>query len=123
MRNIKKLALSVGAIMTAFVLAGEASAQTSTGGWAIVAPDGTLGHNLNVKSVNHVSAGIYLIKFNQDVSSCAVNATIAGKGKKSITPGYIVVSHTRGDDEIRVNTFLTTTLLPADFRFDTIVMC
>jgi hypothetical protein len=126
MLRIRKLALSTVAIVAALASADIASAQsrqTSPGGWAIVAPDGTLGHNANVKSVKHVSTGVYLVKFNQDVSTCAANATIAGRGKKSITPGYIVVSRAHTSDVIKVNTFLTVTLLPADFRFDVMVMC
>jgi hypothetical protein len=99
------------------------SAQGASGGWAIVAQDGTLGHNLNVKSVNHKGPGVYLVKFNQDVTACSANATIAGSGKKSLLPGYIVVSRVRNDDTIRVSTFLTVTLLPADFRFNIQLMC
>jgi hypothetical protein len=104
-------------------LASAQSRQASPGGWAVVAPDGTLGHNANVKSVDHTGTGVYLVKFNQDISGCAANATIAGKGKKSVVPGYIVVSHAHTTDVIKVNTFLTVTLLPADFRFDVTVMC
>jgi hypothetical protein len=124
MRTISKLALSAGALVAAFVSIGGATAQpAATGGWAIVAPDGTLGHNLNVKAVNHKSAGVYLVKFNQDVTACSANATIAGSGKRSLIPGYIVVSHPKGADLIKINTFLTVTLLPADFRFNLQVMC
>ncbi|HTT96568.1 MAG TPA: hypothetical protein VMF58_00850 [Rhizomicrobium sp.] len=117
-----KLAFVAGAIIAGFAFSGEAIAQTA-GGWAVVAQDGTLGHNLNVKSVDHKGTGIYLVKFNQDVTACSTTATIAGAGKRSIIPGYIVVSHPKGDAEIKVNTFLTATLLPADFRFNIQVMC
>lgn len=123
MRNSSKLALVAGAITVAFALTGEVSAQAATGGWAVVAQDGTLRHNQNVQGVSHESAGVYVVKFNQDVTACSANATIGGKGKKSLAPGYIVVSHPRGDDLIKVNTFLTTTLLPADFLFNLQVMC
>lgn len=123
MRTISKLASVAGALVAAFASTGGAIAQTTTGGWAIVAPDGTLGHNLNVKAVNHKSAGVYLVKFNQSVTACSANATIAGAGKRSVIPGYIVVSHPKGDDLIKVNTFLTVTLLPSDFRFNLQVMC
>jgi len=122
MRNISKLAFVAGAITAAFAFSGGAIAQT-TGGWAVVAQDGTLGHNLNVQSVSHKDAGIYLVKFNQDVTACSATGTIAGAGKRLIVPGYIVVSHPKGDDQIKVNTFLTATLLPADFRFNLQVMC
>ena len=122
MRNISKLALSAGAFVAAFALTGAAEAQT-TGGWAIVASDGSFGHNQNVVAVNHKSAGVYLVKFNQDVSTCAANATIGGNGKRSVIPGYIVVSHPRSADTIKVTPFLPATLLPADFRFNIQVMC
>ena len=123
MRTISKLALSAGAIVAAFALTGAANAQTSTGGWAVVGPDGTLGHHQNVQSVNHKATGVYLVKFNQDVTGCSATATIGGQGRKSIIPGYIVVSHPRGDNLIKVNTFLSATLLPTDFRFNIQAMC
>ena len=122
MRKICKLALSAGAIVAVFASANSASAA-GTGGWAIVAPDGTLGNNLNVKSVDHVSPGVYQINFNNPVGTCAADATIAGRGKKSTVPGYIVVGHSKDNNSITVHTFLTATLLPADFRFHLITMC
>ena len=122
MPKICKLALLAGAIVVAFASTDVASAQ-STGGWAVVAPDGTLGNNKNVKSVDHVSAGVYQVNFNNAVGVCAADATIAGRGKKSTTPGYIVVNHGKDGSSIVVHTFLTTTLLPSDFRFHLITMC
>jgi hypothetical protein len=123
MHTVSKLAFVAGAIVAGFAVSGGAIAQPTTGGWAVVAPDGTLGHNQNVQSVNHKSTGVYLVKFNQGVTTCSATATIGGRGKNSIVPGYIVVSHPRGDNLIKVNTFLTATLLPADFRFNIQVMC
>ena len=63
------------------------------------------------------------MKFDQAVHTCSANATIGGRGRKSIIPGYIVVTHPKGDNLIKVSTFLTATLLPADFRFNLQVMC
>lgn len=115
--------LALAACLVAFQ-ANSVSAQGATGGWANVGPDGKLGHSLNVVSSNRVKTGVYQVKFNQDISNCAANATLMGRGKKTIVPGYIVVTlHTRNPDTIKVNTFLSTTLTPGDLRFDLMVMC
>jgi hypothetical protein len=115
--------LALAACLVAIPIDG-ASAQGATGGWADIGPDGALGRSLNVVSANRVGTGVYEVKFNQDITNCAMNATLMGRGKKSITPGYIVVTaHNRNRNVVRVNTFLTTTLLPGDFRFDLVATC
>jgi len=123
MRKVCNLAFSAGTVMAVLLGIGSASAQSSAGGWAIVAPDGTLGHNSNVNSVDHLSTGVYQVNFNNAVGACAADATIAGRGKKSVVPGYIVVGSGQKDNSILVHTFLTATLIPADFRFHMIVAC
>lgn len=120
-RMAASLALAIAA--SAAVYPSQGHAQGVTGGWAVVSPSGKLGHNLNAVSATRVSAGVYEVRFNQDVSGCAKNATIGGRGKKSIVPGYIVASGGRHDDVVRVNTFLAVTLLPGDFRFSLAVQC
>lgn len=115
-------ALTIAAGLTVIAQTAHAGAQI-TGGWAMVQPDGTVGKSLNVVNVKHTGTGVYVVKFSSDVKDCVPLATIAGSGKKSLIPGYVVVSGTRATDEIRVNTFLTATLLPADFRFNILASC
>ena len=117
----------VFAAVTGIVLAmgiTPAMAQTA-GGWAIVDSDGTLGSNSNVNRVEHPKTGIYRISFNQDVSHCAATATLAAHtGRNGIVPGYVVTGrNTNFPNQIRVYTFNTTTLVPADFRFNVLASC
>jgi hypothetical protein len=110
-------------------LAGaQANAQApggpAPGGWAIVNADGTLGANSNVASVDHVNTGIYRVNFTQSVSRCAANATLAARNGKTAVPGYVVIGHTRNAPaQVRVFTYLTTTLVPADFKFNLLMSC
>jgi len=113
--------IAAGLIIGSVGLALAQDAPVSSGGYAVVGANGKLRHNLNVTSVNHAGPGIYRIRFNQNVDRCAANATIRGE-KRSTLPGYIVVS-SFDDRTLQVNTFLTTTLLPADFRFDVTATC
>ena len=106
-------------------LALPASAQegippATPGGWAVVNADGSLGANSNVKRVNHKSAGVYRVEFNQPVSGCAATATIGGSAK-TVVPGYIVVR--RHQHGIGVHTFAAATLLPQDFKFNLNLVC
>src|SRR5438128_154542 len=64
--------------------------QGATGGYATVRQNGGVGGRQNVVGVRHPQAGHYLVKFNNDVSTCAAQATIAGRGKRSVVPAYIV---------------------------------
>jgi len=118
---------AVTGILLAAAIAPAAAQDRGTptpGGWAIVGGDGSLGPNSNVTSVKRVKAGYYRVKFNQDVSRCAANATIAAKDGDTLTPGYIIAGrHNTAPSEIRVHTFLTTTLVPSDFQFDLLVSC
>jgi hypothetical protein len=119
------------AAATAILLAGAAAAAAqapgvgpTSGGWAIVEADGTLGPNLNAVKVIHVGNGSYRVQFNQDVSRCAATATIAAKDGDMLIPAYIIAGrHNTALSQIRVHTFQTTTLLPADFQFDLLVSC
>ena len=97
--------------------------QSAGGGYATVSAAGALKHGLNVRGVKHAAPGKYLVKFNNDIGKCAAQATIAGQGKRSLLPGYIVVTPRRGLNSVQVATFLTVTLLPADFPFDLTVTC
>jgi hypothetical protein len=124
----RRVLAAVTGILFAAVIAPAAAQQPGTptpGGWAIVDSDGTLGANSNVVKVMHVGTGIYRVVFNQDVSQCAGTATIAAHtGRHSVVPGYLVVG--RNDNaptQMRVYTFDSTTLIPADFRFDLLVSC
>jgi hypothetical protein len=112
-------------LAAAIVPAAAQNGGTATpGGWAIVGADGTLGPNTNVMSVKRVKAGNYRVKFNQDVSRCAANATIAAQDGDTLVPGYIIAGrHNTALNEIRVHTFLTTTLVPSDYQFDLLVTC
>ena len=94
----------------------------SAGGFAVVTLAGRLVHSSNVKNFTHTGAGTYVVKFNNDVSQCSATATIARRGKGSVLPGYIVVSNS-GQNRVNVYTFLTTTLLAADYPFDLTVTC
>jgi hypothetical protein len=119
------------AAATAIFMAGAATAAAQApgtltpGGWAIVDSDGTLGANSNVVKVEHPKTGLYRIIFNQDVSHCAATATLAAhNGRNTIEPGYIVAG--RNDNfptQLRIYTFNTTTLLPADLRFNILASC
>lgn len=118
------LVAATGLLLSAAPFTASQAGAPSPGGWAIVQSDGTLGANRNVTAVQHKKAGIYRLTFNQDVSRCAVNATIASADGKTVVPGYIVVGHNHNiPEQIRVATFLTVTLLPADYRFDVVVNC
>ncbi len=114
-------------ILLAVAIAPAAAQQPGTptpGGWAIVGADGSLGPNTNVVKVKRVKAGYYRVAFNQDVSRCAANATIAAKDGDTLVPGYIIAGrHNTALDEIRVHTFLSTTLVPSDYQFDLLVSC
>ena len=122
----RTFAAAMGILLaTAISSAAAQNRGTATpGGWAIVGADGTLGPNANVVSVKRVKAGNYRVRFNQDVSRCAANATIAAKDGDTLTPGYIIAGrHNTSLTEIRVHTFLTTTLVPSDYQFDLLVSC
>lgn len=95
----------------------------ANGGYANVAPEGKLRHGVNVTAVKHLSAGRYVVKFNNDTSKCSAQGTIIGRGKKSLVPAYIVLGPNHSQNSILVATFLTTTLLPADFPFNLTVTC
>lgn len=120
--------ISLAALVTG--LAAPALAQSadiaapagSTGGFAVVTLAGKLAHSQNVTKFSHTGAGTYSVRFNNDVSNCSATATIARRGKGSVLPGYIVVSNSR-NGAVNVYTFLTTTLLAADYPFDLTVTC
>jgi opacity protein-like surface antigen len=120
----RRLVAVVGIALAAGSLTAAQAGAPTAGGWAIVQSDGTLGANLNVTDVSRPKTGVYRITFNQDVSKCAANATIAAAGGKTIVPGYLVAG--RNDNvpnQIRVYTFTTVTLLPANYKFDLTVSC
>jgi len=108
------------ALMTLSTVVAAQESATTSGGWAVVKPDGRLGANHNVVRVNHRSPGVYQVKFNQPVKRCAATASIGGSAK-TIVPGYIVVR--RHADIVSVHTFAVVTLLPADFKFDLTLTC
>jgi hypothetical protein len=93
----------------------------SEGGYAVVNADGSLGHHLNVVGVTHEATGVYDVEFSQPIKRCAFNATIRGDAT-SIVPGYIVASR-HGKKGVQINTFLTLTLIPADFKFNVTATC
>lgn len=114
------------AAATGLLLAGTipAFAAPSTGGWAVVTEQGRLGPNGNVTAVHHIRPGVYRVEFNNDVSRCAPNVTLAARSGKTITPGYVVVGHNKTTpNQVRVFTFLSTTLIAADYKFNLLVTC
>lgn len=118
------LAAAAGLLLSAAPFTASQAGAPAPGGWAIIQADGTLGSNLNVTKVEHRKAGVYRITFNQDVSHCAANATIAAAGGKRIVPAYLVAGRVPDvPDQIRIFTFATVTLLPTDFKFDLAVSC
>jgi len=125
--NTRRCAL---AAVTGFILAsGAVHAQQPgvpiPGGFGIVDSDGTLGANRNVVKVTHVATGIYRVQFNNDVSSCAANVTLAAHtGRSNIVPGYVVAGRNENSpNQIRVYTFNSVTLVPTDFKFDVLASC
>ncbi|HVV64864.1 MAG TPA: hypothetical protein VHC42_05310 [Rhizomicrobium sp.] len=115
------LAIGAGLAMSAAPAALAQERPVSHGGYAVVNADGTLGHHLNVVGVTRESAGVYDVEFNQPIKRCAFNATIRGDAA-SVVPGYIVASR-HGKKDVRINTFLTLTLIPADFKFNVTATC
>ena len=115
----------VAAAALGLLLSGTAIAGAPvSGGWAVVTADGRLGPNTNVVKVHHKNAGIYRVEFNNDVSRCATNVTLAAHDGKTITPGYVVVEHNKTTpNQVRVFTFLSTTLVASDFKFNLLVNC
>jgi hypothetical protein len=113
-------ALAAG-LLAAAPMAQAQERPVSLGGYAVVDADGTLGNHVNVLSVTHQSTGVYVVAFNQPVKKCAFNATIRGD-QSSIVPGYIVASRD-GKDAVQINTFLTLTLIPSDFKFNVTATC
>ncbi len=117
------LAIAAGLLTVHTTIASaQSQPQAANGGWAVIRSDGTLGRNSNVAKVEHVSTGVYMVTFSQDISDCAMTATLGGKGKNSTLPGYIVVGK-HGKGTARVGTFLGVTLLPADFNFNLVATC
>ncbi len=116
------------AAVTGFVLsAGAATAQApaSAGGFAIVDADGSLGASANVVKVFHVDTGIYRVQFDNDVSHCAANVTLAAHtGRSTIVPGYVVAGRNdNAPNQVRVYTFSAAMLLPTDYKFDILATC
>jgi hypothetical protein len=108
-------------VSAAAVFATPGLAQAvSPGGLAVVNANGSLGANYNVVRVNHVSQGVYRVRFNQPTGNCAVTATVGGSTKTAV-PGYIVVR--RDQDIVGVHTFAAATLVPADFKFNLNLTC
>ncbi len=119
------LAAATGLLLAGSQAAAQAPGAPSTGGFAIVDSDGSLGANRNVLAVFHVGTGIYRVQFNQDVSSCAANVTLAAHtGHSSVVPGYVVAGRNENaPNQIRVYTFQAVTLVPMDLRFNLLASC
>jgi len=75
--------------------------------------------------VVHVNTGVYRVQFNNDVSSCAANVTLAAhNGRNSVAPGYVVAGkNDSAPAQIRVYTFQAVTLVPTDFKFNVLASC
>jgi hypothetical protein len=105
------------------VFSSAASAQTTTGGWAVVGPEGTVLKHQNVTKVHRIGAGTYRIEFNNDVSKCVYTGNIRGV-VKSLVPGILVVArHDSDADAVFVRIFDAATLLPTDEKFNLLVTC
>lgn len=124
MFNIARCCALAAATGLALLATGANAGAPTPGGFAVVDADGKLHAHANVLRVKHANTGVYRVIFDQDVSACAANATIAARNGKSIIPGYIVVGHgAKTPNEVRVFTFLTATLLPADYKFNLAMAC
>jgi hypothetical protein len=102
---------------------GAASAQTTTGGWAVVGPEGKVLKHHNVSKVHHSGTGTYRIEFNNDVSACVYTGNVRGV-VKSLVPGILVVArHDTDANAVFVRIFDAATLLPTDEKFNLLVSC
>ncbi|MBV9991907.1 MAG: hypothetical protein JOZ72_11520 [Alphaproteobacteria bacterium] len=119
----RALAAATGLLLAA----GTAVAQppASAGGFAIVNADGSLGPSRDVVTVFHVGTGIYRVQFDNDVSGCAANATLAAHtGRSTVLPGYVVAARNdNAPNQVRIYTFSTVNLVPADFKFNLVATC
>src|SRR5262249_20780065 len=109
--------------MALAVFSGAASAQTTTGGWAVVGAEGGVLKHQNVTKVHRIGTGTYRIEFNNDVSKCVYTGNIRGV-VKTLTPGILdVARHDSDANAVFVRIFDAATLLPTDEKFNLLVTC
>jgi hypothetical protein len=118
MENAMKICLVAGA---AALLLSTIGAQAGTTGWALVNSRGHAIDGLNVTKVRHVDTGKYIVRFSEDVSQCALSATITGRPDN---PGEILatIPKAHGTD-VRVSTFRSNGNQPADNKFYLVAQC
>ena len=116
------MAAAAGLLLATGTIAAGQDQPVSQGGFAVVTPAGGMPASLNVKSIEHPSAGVYQLRFNQPVWNCAATATAAGKADSSPMPAYIVITKI-GHVTLQINTYSTTELTPTDTRFDVALTC
>ena len=110
-------------VLALAAFSGAASAQTTTGGWAVVGPEGAVLKHQNVTKVHHIGTGTYRIEFNNDVSGCVYTGNVRGV-VKSLVPGILdVARHDTDANAVFVRIFDAATLLPMDEKFNLLVSC
>ena len=114
---MKKLFLAGAA---ALVLS-TAGAQAGTSGWARVNAEGHAIDKVNVVYVRHPATGKYVVRFSDDVSQCAMSATISGRTGE---PGLIVAEAPKPrNPDVLISTFRSNGNQPADYEFYVIAEC
>ena len=104
----------------AALLVSTAVAQAGTSGWALVNAEGKIVHGINATS-HRLDVGKYIVRFSNDVSLCAISATISGR---TDAPGQIVTIDPRPrSQDVYVSTYRPNGNQPADYRFYVLALC
>jgi hypothetical protein len=91
--------------------------------FAVINPDGTKLRGKAVASTQHISTGVYDVRFNRNISSCAWTGTVGfGSFGGSTVPSEISVSGRAGTNNgLFVQTFSGASV--ADLPFTVLVVC
>jgi hypothetical protein len=97
--------------------------DSATGMWAVVDGTGTLVRNKGAASALRISTGDYQVVFNQDVTGCSYQATVASPGNTPTSGQATVWQRPNISAAVEVVTLNSTGNAAADRPFHVAVFC